>query len=57
MMGGVSEGVSGLQSIVSGIGTAVENFFTGNTVKVDATNDFGTMPVSPVTKGTRKTGN
>ena len=57
MMGGVSEGVAGLQAVVSGIGTAVENFFTGNTVKVDVTNDFGTMPVAPVTKGVRKNGN
>jgi hypothetical protein len=56
MNSAMSEMLSGFQSIIGTISTSLENWLTNNTVKVNVTNSYGNLPVSPTTKGVRKNG-
>lgn len=56
MNSAMSELTSKFQSIIGAISTNLENWLTNNTVKVNVTNSYGNLPVSPTTKGVRKSG-
>lgn len=57
MTGAMSDMMAGFQSLVGTLSTNLELWLTNNSVNVNVTNSYGNLPVSPTTKGVRKSGN